>query len=174
MMVPDGIRLAATLDTPMSMRNSRNGEPFTLTVRSPGEFQGARIDGVISRVNGYRQDRNNQDLRVDFQTIQMRGRSSPFDGYLNTVRLPDGTLLRVDGDGDVREGNGRDATLQNGAIGAAIGAIIGSIAGGGKGAAVGAVVGGTGGVILSQGHEQLDLRPGSEVTLTAVTRYRMP
>ncbi len=52
-----------------------------------------------------------------------------------------------------REVTRRDTTIQNGAIGAAIGAIIGSIAGGGKGAAVGALVGGTGGVIVSQGHD---------------------
>jgi hypothetical protein len=174
MTVPNATRLVATLDTPLSMRSSRSGEPFTMTVRSPGEFQGARIDGVISRVNAYRDNGNSQDIRVDFQTMQLRGRSFDFDAYLDTVRLPDGTLLRVNGDGDVRDENRRDTTIQNGAIGAAIGAIIGSIAGGGKGAAVGALVGGTGGVILSQGHEQLDLQPGSEVTLTAVTRNRVP
>jgi len=143
-------------------------------VRSAGEFEGARIDGVISRVDAYRGNSNNQDIRVDFQTMRLRGRSSDFDAYLNTIRLSDGTLLRVTEDGDTREVNRRDTTIQNGAIGAAIGAIIGSIAGGGKGAAVGALVGGTGGVIISQGHEQLDLRPGSEVTLTAVTRNRLP
>jgi hypothetical protein len=172
--VPDGTRMLATLDTPLSMRRSRDGEPFTMTVRSPAEFQGARIDGVISRVNAYRDNGNSEDIRVDFQTMQLRGRSFDFDAYLDTVRLADGTLLRVNGDGDVRDENRRDTTIQNGAIGAAIGAIIGSIAGGGKGAAVGALVGGTGGVILSQGHEQLDLQPGSEVTLTAVTRNRVP
>jgi len=174
MFVPNGTRLIATLDTPLSMRGSRNGEPFTMTVRSAGEFEGARIDGVISRVDAYRGNSNNQDIRVDFQTMRLRGRSSDFDAYLNTIRLSDGTLLRVTEDGDTREVNRRDTTIQNGAIGAAIGAIIGSIAGGGKGAAVGALVGGTGGVIISQGHEQLDLRPGSEVTLTAVTRNRLP
>jgi hypothetical protein len=174
MIVPEGTRLLATLDTPLSMRGSRNGEPFTMTVHSPAEFQGARISGVISRVDGYRQAGNSQDLRVDFQTMQMRGRSSEFDAYLNTIRLSDGTLLRVNEEGEVREVNRRDTTIQNGAVGGAIGAIIGALAGGGKGAAVGAIIGGTGGVILSQGHEQLDLRPGSEVTLTAVGRYRLP
>ncbi len=174
MIVPNGLRLVATLDTPLSMRASRNGEPFTMTVRSAGEFQGARIDGVVSRLSGYRNNGTSQDIRMDFQTMQLRGQSTDFDANLNTVRLSDGTLLRVNEDGDVREATRRDTTIQNGAIGAAIGAIIGSIAGGGKGAAVGALVGGTGGVIVSQGHEQLDLRPGSEVTLTAVTRNRVP
>jgi outer membrane lipoprotein SlyB len=53
-----------------------------------------------------------------------------------------------------------------------VGAIIGAMAGGGKGAAIGAVIGGTGGVILSQGHEQLELTRGTEVTLTVVSSYR--
>ena len=174
MLVPEGTRLSATLDTPLSMRASRNGEPFTMTVRSPAEFQGARIDGVISRVNAVRRTENGMDMRVDFQTIELRGRSSEFAAYLNTVRLSDGTLLRVEADGDVRDVSRQDATIQNGAIGAAVGAIIGALAGGGKGAAAGAFVGGAGGVILSQGHEQLDLPPGADVTLTVVTRYRIP
>jgi hypothetical protein len=172
--VPDGTRLYATLDTPLSMRTSQHGQPFTMTVHSPSEFQGARIDGVISRVNAYRESGNATDMRFDFQAIEMRGRSSEFDAYLNTIRLPDGTLLRVNGDGDVGDVNRDNPTLRNGAIGVAVGAIIGAIAGGGKGAAIGAIVGGAGGVIVSQGHEQLSLPRGSEVTLTAVTPYRGP
>ena len=74
-LVPDGTRLFATLDTPLSMRNSRNGEPFTMTVHSPAEYQGARIDGVITRVNAYRNSGNVMDMRVDFRTIELRGRS---------------------------------------------------------------------------------------------------
>ncbi len=165
--VPDGTRLLATLDTPVSMRSSRNGEPFTMTVRSPGEFQGARIDGVVARINAYRDGENGQDMRMDFRTIEFRGRSADFDAYLNTIRLPDGTILRVDDEGDVRDrddNRGGDA-VRNGAIGVGVGAIIGAIAGGGKGAAIGAVVGGVGGVgggaILSRDHGQLDLPRGA-------------
>ena len=172
MLVPDGTPLLVTMDTPLSMRTSRNGEPFTMSVRGPGEFQGARIDGVVSRVNAYGESGNGRDLRVDFQTIDLRGRSSGFDAVLETVRLPDGTLLRVNAEGTVRDANSGDTTLRNGGIGAAVGAIIGALAGGGRGAVVGAVVGGAGGVILSQGHEQLDLPRGTQVTLTAVTGYR--
>jgi hypothetical protein len=169
--VPDGTRLVATLDTPLSMRTSRNGEPFSMTVRGPGEFQGARIDGVVSRVRASRG--TDMDLHVDFQRIDMRGRSSDFDAVLNTVRLSDGSVLRINDDGEVRE-NSTGETVRNGAIGVAVGAIIGAIAGGGKGAAIGGAIGGVGGVILSQGHEQLDLPRGSEVTLTAVSRNRAP
>jgi osmotically inducible lipoprotein OsmB len=174
MVVPDGTQLLATLDTPLSMRTSRDGEPFTMTVRSAGQFQGARINGVISRVNTYRESGNGGDMRVDFQTIELSGRSSEFAAVLNTVRLFDGTVLRVNAEGNARNVNSGDTTVRNGGIGAAVGAIIGAVVGGGKGAVVGAVVGGTGGVILSQGQEQLDLPPGTEVTLTVLAGYRGP
>ncbi len=166
--VPDGLRLVATLDTPLNMRTSRNGDPFSMTVRG-GEFQGARIDGVVSRVREARG--TDMDLRVDFQRIDVRGRTSDFDAVLNSVRLADGSVLRINADGEVRE-NSTGETVRNGAIGVAVGAIIGAIAGGGKGAAIGAAIGGAGGVIISLGHEQLDLPRGSEMTLTAVSPYR--
>jgi hypothetical protein len=172
--VPDGTRLIATLDTPLSMRTSPHGQPFTMTVHSPSEFQGARIDGVVSRVGANQQNGNGTDMRFDFQTIEVRGRSAEFDADLNTIRLSDGTLLRVNDGSDVGDVNHGNSTVRNGAIGVAVGAIIGAIAGGGKGAAIGAVIGGAGGVIVSQGHEQLDLPRGAEVTLTAVTPYRRP
>jgi len=80
--------------------------------------------------------------------------------------------LRVSASG-ASESN-RDATIQQGAIGAAIGAIIGAVAGGGKGAVIGAVVGGAGGAILAQDNDDyLDLPPGTQVTLTVTPpRYR--
>ena len=170
MAVPEGTRMSATFDTPISMRTSRNGEQFTMTVRGPVDFQGARLTGVVTRVAT--NHGGGADLRIDFQTIELRGRSYEFDAYLNTVRLSDGRTLRLDADGDVRDVNHDGSrTVQNGSIGAAVGAIIGAMAGGGKGAVIGAAIGVTGGVILSQGHEQLELTRGTEVTLTAVSPY---
>jgi hypothetical protein len=172
--MPDGTRLVATLDTPVSMRSSRSGEPFTMTVQRPAEYQGARISGVVARDVGYQGGRSATDLQFDFQAIDWRGRSMPFDALLNTIEMGGGGVLRVHDDGDVRtyddRGANRDTTVQNGAIGAALGAIVGAIAGGGKGAAIGAIVGGSGGVILSQGHEQLELQRGAAVTLTVFNR----
>jgi hypothetical protein len=172
--VPDGTRLIATLDTPLSTRSSRSGERFTMTVRSPAQFEGARIDGVVTRVNPYQQASNRADMMVNFETIHFRGgQTSEFRAVLDTVRTPDGTTLRVDAEGGVRDVNTNDTRVEHGAIGAAVGAIIGAIAGGGKGAAVGAIVGGAGGAILVEGRDQLDLPPGTEVTIIAIApRYR--
>lgn len=174
--VPDGTRIVAVLDTSLSTRTSRSGERFSMTVQGPPQYQGARIDGVIARITPYGQGRN-ADMRVDFDTIRLRdGRTAEFEAVLNTVRTPGGVTLRVDASGGVPDPNRTNATIQQGAIGAALGAIIGAFAGGGKGAAIGAVVGGAGGAILAQDREQyLDLPPGTQVTIIVTSsRYRTP
>lgn len=168
--VADGTRLIATLDTPLSTRSSRNGERFTMTVRGPAEYAGARIDGVVSRVDPYDRDRNRADMSVNFQRIRFRdGQTTDLRAVLETVRTPDGTTLRVNPEGDVRDKDVNDTRVEHGAVGAALGAIIGAIAGGGKGAAIGAIAGGAGGAILVEGRDSLDLPPGTEVTLTVVS-----
>jgi hypothetical protein len=172
----EGMRIVAVLDTSLSTRTSRSGERFSMTVRSPEEYQGARIDGVIARVTPYGQGRN-ADMQVDFDTIRLRnGQTSGFDAVLDTVRTPGGATVRVDASGNVPDRDRTRATIQTGAIGAALGAIIGAIAGGGKGAAIGAGVGGVGGVIVAQGGDQhLDLPPGTEVTIIVTSpRERRP
>jgi hypothetical protein len=167
--VPEGLRIVAVLDTSMSTRTSRSGERFSMTVRSPAEYQGSQIDGVIARVTPYGPGRN-ADMRVDFDAIRLpNGQRAEFDAVLNTVRTPGGVTLRVDASGGMPD---RDATVRSGAIGAALGAVIGAIAGGGKGAAIGAVAGGAGGVILAQDRDEyLDLPPGTQVTII-VTPFR--
>lgn len=166
--VPEGTRLSAVLDSPISARTSRDGERFTMTVTGPGEYRDARIDGIIERVtNG---NGRNQEMRVNFDRIRLRdGRSAEFEGVLNTVRLPNGQTPRVAAD-DARS-NDTQKTVEGGAIGAAFGAIIGAIAGGGKGAAIGGVAGALGGAIIANNSNQaLDLPPGTEVTLTVTWR----
>jgi hypothetical protein len=172
--VPDGTRIVATLDTPLSTRSSHSGQPFSMTVRQPPELEGARIDGVVTQVNHSDAGRRSADLRVDFEALRpRRGPATDFDAMLESVRTPDGGTIRVDPEGGVKDvSGGSDERVQHGAIGAALGAVIGAIAGGGKGAAVGAVVGGAGGAILVDGHDQLDLQPGTELVLTAIVPPR--
>ena len=146
-----------------------------MTVRSPAEFQGARIDGVISRVSAVpgRRERQGHALGLPDHRAAAAGRLNSTH-VLNTVRLSDGTLAshrrRWRGSGPR---TAAITTIRNGAIGVAVGAIIGAVAGGGKGAAGGRRrLEGAGGVILSRGREQLDLPRGTDVTLTAVSRDR--
>jgi hypothetical protein len=85
------------------------------------------------------------------------GPTADFRAVLNTVRTPDGQTLRVDAEGGVRDRDTSNTRIEHGAIGAALGAIIG----------------GAGGAILVEGRDQLDLPPGTEVTMTATSpRYR--
>ncbi len=173
--VPDGMRLVATLDTPLSTRSSRNDERFTMTVRSPAQFA-RRADRRrrVARVNREPQG-NRADIVVNFDSIQPRGgQAMEFRGVLDAVRTPDGATVRVGAENGIHDsGTSDDTRIEHGAVGAAVGAIIGAIAGGGKGAAVGAVVGGAGGAILVDGHDELDLPPGTELTITAAApRYR--
>ncbi len=174
--VPDGTRMVAILDTPINSRNSRNGQRFTMTVQNPGEYRGARIDGVIEQVTPYGNG-HNTEVRVHFDTIRLpNGQTSPFEAVLSDVRSPDGVNYNIDAASQDRNPNRGNDSVQKGAAGAAIGAIIGAIAGGGKGAAIGAVVGGAGGAILGQDRDQyLDLPRGTQVTLVVTSnRYRNP
>jgi outer membrane lipoprotein SlyB len=63
----------------------------------------------------------------------------------------------------------RKKTVERVGGGTAAGAVIGGLAGGGKGAAVGAVVGGGAGAgsVFIQGRNDLQLTPGTEITIRA-------
>lgn len=45
--VPDGTRLLATLDNALSTRTARSEDRFTLTTRSPLQYEGAVIEGTV-------------------------------------------------------------------------------------------------------------------------------
>jgi len=164
--VPDGTRIVAVLETSLSTRTARSGERFFMTVDSPSEYRGARIEGVVARITPYGPSRN-ADMAIDFDTIQLRnGPTAEFDAVLDTVRTPGGLTYRIAASSDRDRTN---ATIAQGAVGAGLGAIIGAIVGGGKGAAVGAVVGGASGAILAQDREDyFELPPGTRVTIVVI------
>ena len=160
-LVPPGTRLTGVLETRIDSRTARYGERFSVAVRFPGEFRDARIDGVVAQASPWRRG-GHAEVRVFFDTIRIGGRASDFDGVLVAARTPDGRDIRVD-DRDLELD--REA-VEKGAVGATLGAIIGAILGGGKGAAAGAVIGGVSGILSAQDHD-LDLPPGTEVTIIA-------
>jgi hypothetical protein len=166
--VPDGTQIVAVLNNELSTQNVRENERFTMTVRSPGQYDGATIEGVVSNVERSGRITGRSQLTLDFDTIRLRdGRSYRFAGILEAVRTPSGEVVRIDNEGAVRDSNQTNKTVQRTAIGTAVGAIIGAIAGGGKGAAIGAVIGaGAGaGSVYVQGREDLNLETGTEVTI---------
>jgi outer membrane lipoprotein SlyB len=167
----DGTRIVARLEQALSSRTSREGDQFTLTVISPAQYAGAKIDGSVIRVNDLQRSGTSANLVLDLDAIQLRnsGRASSFDGILESARTPDGQTIRIDSENAVRDPNTSNQAIQRGAIGAAVGAIIGALAGGGKGAAIGAAIGGAGGAgtVLIEGRDRLDLPIGTELTIVA-------
>jgi hypothetical protein len=158
------------LNNALTTQTVREGERFTLTVRSPGQYDGATIEGYVSSVERSGRVTGRSQMTLDFDTIRMRdGRSYRFAGIMEAVRTPSGDVVRIDNEGAVRDSNQTNKTVQRTAIGTAVGAIIGAIAGGGKGAAIGAVIGaGAGaGSVYVQGREDLDLDAGTEVSIRA-------
>lgn len=171
--IPDGTQVVAVLNNDLSTQNVRQGERFTMTVRSPGEYEGATIEGVVSSVERSGRISGRSQMTLDFDNIRTRdGRTYRFAGILESVRTPDGEVVRVDNEGAVRDSNQTTQTVQRTAIGTAVGAIIGAIAGGGKGAAIGAVIGaGAGaGSVYVQGRNDLSMEAGTEVTVRATGR----
>ena len=166
--VPNGTEIVAVLNNDLSTQNAREGDRFTMTVRSPGQYDGATLEGTVSSINRGGRISGRSEMTLDFDTIRMRdGRSYRFAGILETVRTPSGDVVRVDNEGAVRESDQTNKTVQRTAIGTAVGAIIGAIAGGGKGAAIGAVIGaGAGaGSVYVQGRNDVDLTAGTELTV---------
>ena len=168
--VPNGTELVAVLNNDLSTQNVREGDRFTMTVRSPGQYDGATVEGSVVSINRGGRITGRSEMTLDFDTIRMRdGRSYRFAGILESVRTTNGDVVRVDNEGAVRDSDQTSKTVQRTAIGTAVGAIIGAIAGGGKGAAIGAVIGaGAGaGSVYVQGRSDLDLNAGTELTVRA-------
>lgn len=168
--VPNGTRLVATLDNPLSTRSAHAEDRFTITTRSPSQYEGAVIEGTVSSVNASGRVSGRADMALTFESIRMRnGRTYQFAGVIENVRTANGETIRVDNEGTVEDNSQTDKTVQRGAIGAALGAIIGAISGGGKGAAIGAAIGAGGGAgtVILQGRDELDLPGGTELTITA-------
>ncbi|HWT03809.1 MAG TPA: YMGG-like glycine zipper-containing protein [Pyrinomonadaceae bacterium] len=168
--IPDGTQMVAVLDNNLSTRAARENDPFTMTVRSPDQYEGATIRGRLSNVNRSGRITGRSEVTLNFDTITLRnGQSYRFAGITESVRTPEGETVRVDNEGSVREDNRTSTTAKRAGIGTAVGAIIGAIAGGGKGAAIGAVIGaGAGaGSVYVQGKDDLELVSGTELTLRA-------
>ncbi len=169
--VPDGTQLMATLNTSLSTRTTRENDPFTMTVRSPAQYNGAVIEGHITGVNRSGRITGRSEMLFNFDRIRLRdGRTYRFAGIVENVHVPGQEGVRVDNEGSVQESDSQtDRTVTRTAIGTAVGAIIGAIAGGGKGAAIGAVIGaGAGaGSVYVQGRDDLELDAGTEVTVRA-------
>ncbi len=168
--IPNGESLIAELNDDLSTRNAREGQTFTATVRQPSRYEGAVLEGRVTHLQRGGRITGRSELTLTFDNIRMRdGRTYRFAGILESVRMQNGDVVKVDNEGAVQDDNQTTKTVQRTAIGTAVGAIIGAIAGGGKGAAIGAIIGAGGGAgsVYVQGRDDLDLTRGTELTIRA-------
>jgi hypothetical protein len=168
--VRDGETVVAVLNNDLTTKQARQGDRFTLTVREPGQFEGAVIEGTVGNVTQAGSLTGRSGMTLDFDTIRLRnGQTYKFSGALSSVRTLDGETVKVDNEGNAQGGNQTTQTVTRAGIGTAVGAIIGAIAGGGKGAAIGGIIGAAGGAgsVYVTGKENLDLPTGTELTIRA-------
>ncbi len=159
------------IDTKVSQSNDR----FEMVVQSPNEYRGAIVEGYISGVNRSGKVSGRSQITFNFERITLsNGRTYDFNGFLQSVTDENGKTVRVDTEGTAQGDNQTTETVKRGGIGAGIGAVIGAIAGGGKGAAIGAILGGGAGAgsVVLQGKDDLQLKPGSTITVQTSSPIR--
>jgi YMGG-like Gly-zipper len=171
--VPAGTQLVAVLESDLSTARSREGDPFTMSVRGPTPYEGATLEGYVAQIERGGALAGRAEMTLEFRQIRLRdGRTAPFAGYIENVRAAGGEDVRLGSEntGSIEEQDDQtQRTAERTAIGAAVGAIIGAIANGGKGAAIGAAIGaGVGaGSVYAQGRDDLELLRGTELTIRA-------
>ena len=166
----DGETVVAVLNNDLTTKRTRQGDRFTMTVREPGQYEGAVIEGTVASVTQSGTLTGRSGMTLNFDTIRLRnGQTYRFAGTLSSVRNANGDTVRVDNEGSAQGDNQTTQTVTRTGIGTAIGAIIGAIAGGGKGAAIGAAIGAAGGAgsVFVTGKESLELPQGTELTIRA-------
>src|SRR5687767_10907001 len=166
----DGETVVAVLNNDLTTKNTRQGDRFTMTVREPGEYDGAVIEGTVATVTQSGTLTGRSGMTLNFDSIRLRnGQTYRFAGTLSGVRNANGETVRIDNEGSAQGDNQTTQTVTRTGIGTAIGAIIGAVAGGGKGAAIGAAIGAAGGAgsVFVTGKESLELPQGTELTIRA-------
>ncbi len=167
--VPNNTRLTAVLTTNLSTKEDSSTNRFSMEVRSPSQYRGAVIEGIVSNIESSGRVTGSAELTLNFDRIRMRdGSTYDFRGTLENIRTPDGKEVKIESEGTIKDDDSQSTrTITRSGIGAALGAIIGAVASGGSGAAIGAAVGaGAGaGTVLIQGRDNLDLPSGTEITV---------
>jgi hypothetical protein len=168
--IPNGTRLTAVLNNPVTTRATQVGDRFQMNVTSPAIYRNAVIEGRVAQIDNSGRLSGRAKVSLEFDTVRMRdGRTYRFAGIIDSVRTANGDTVSVTNEGTVRDSNQTTKTATRAGVGAALGALIGAIAGGGSGAAIGAVVGaGAGaGSVLIQGRDNVELGQGTEFNITA-------
>jgi hypothetical protein len=157
--IPSNTVMTVELLTNLSTDTTQRGDRFQARVLEPREYEGAMIDGRVTRVKRAGKVGGRAELQLTFDHIRFNdNRGANFEAQVIEVIDNGGSegVGDVDTEGGVKgKGTTKDDVAKVGAS-TGIGAIIGAIAGGGKGAAIGAAIGGaigTGGVLSQRGKD---------------------
>jgi hypothetical protein len=175
--IPADTVLRVELLTNLSTETTQRGDRFEARIVEPAEYQGATIEGHVTRVKRPGRIKGNSELQLSFDKISLNNRWTDFKAQVIEV-IDSGQSDNV---GDVDEEGGvkgksktKDDVAKIGSS-AGVGAIIGAIFGGGKGAAIGAAIGaavGTGGVLTSNGKDvRLDHGQHLRIRTSRETRF---
>jgi hypothetical protein len=176
--IPPNAILTVELQSSLSSDATQLGDRFQTRVIDPREFEGAIVEGRVTRVKRAGKVKGTAELQLSFETISMPdGRTTGFKA--DVVELVDmgnrdgaGT---VDSEGGVKAKSTTKDDISKVGASTGIGAIIGAIVGGGKGAAIGAAIGagvGTGSVLTKRGQD-VRLDRGQQLKIRTATETRI-
>jgi hypothetical protein len=173
-LIPDQTELKLRLTETINTKVNREGDRFKARVVDPAGYEGAVVEGHISKLNRSGKLTGRTELALEFDTVLLPdGRTGPFRAQIERIYATE-SVKSVDEEGNVETASkSRDTQIRT-AGGAALGAIIGAIAGGGKGAAIGAILGaGAGaGSVYVQGNKDIILDVGTEMTVRTTVPQR--
>lgn len=169
--VPNGTELNAVLENYISTKDSKNNDPFRMTVQTPGAFQGAMIEGYLSGIERADGISGTAKMTLNFQKILLtNGQTYNFSGIIQSVADSKERTVKNNDESQVKGKNKTNESIKRGVLGAVVGAGIGAAIGGKKGALIGAAIGGGSGTgtVLFEGKD-LELERGSQINIQSTS-----
>jgi hypothetical protein len=171
------VSFVAKLLSPISTKTSNQGDMFTAIVEEPSQYQGAVLEGKITKLKKPKKGtgKGKAEIAFEFDTITFNSKSTPVTVDLKAVENSKG-VKAVDEEGRAigKTSNKKRAlaTLAGGALGAGIGALAGGAQGAAKGGAIGLAAGLALGLTMTTAGSDLEFLPGSHLTLDVSDRGR--
>jgi outer membrane lipoprotein SlyB len=167
----NGATFVVRLVSPLSTRTGRQGDKFAANVEQPAAYQGAVLEGRITKLSKPKKGVGNGKAKVQFQfdTLTFNNRTARVAADLQEVRNSQG-VKNVDEEGQVIGKTSNKKRVGSTLVGAALGAAIGAAVAGGSGAAAGAVAGGAAGLAygltMTTTGSEIEFKTGSVFVLT--------
>jgi hypothetical protein len=171
------VTFVAKLLSPISTKTSSQGDVFTALVEEPSQYQGAVLEGKITKLKKPKKGvgKGKAEIAFQFDTITFNSKSAPVTVDLKEVANSKG-VKSVDEEGQVIGKTSNKKRVGAAIAGAGLGALVGAMAGGAKGAAAGSAVGlGVGlavGLTMTTTGSELEFLPGSRFTVDVSDRAR--